>query len=345
MKQRSLNVGIVGATGAVGFEVVKTLEQRHFPISNLKLFCSPKNAGKKIQFQGGTIVTQALQDEQSFHGLDIVFFTAGGVISEKHAPRAAAAGAFVIDNSSFFRLNADVPLVVPEVNGETILMAKEKRIIANPNCTTAQMVLALKPLHDKYKIKRIVLSSYQAVSGKGQKGIDEFLGQIQAFVDKKPMTVQAFTYPIAFNCIPHIDTFRSDGFTGEEYKVMAETKKILGSDTIRVVATCVRVPVLNGHSESIQIETQLSCTPIQAREALEAAAGITVVDDVEKNAYPLAQHASGGDAVLVGRIRSDVSLEDPSKGLVLWVVGDNLRKGAALNAVQIAELLVQKQML
>lgn len=242
-------------------------------------------------------------------------------------------------------MDPHVPLVVPEVNGEALERAKETRLIANPNCTTAQMVVVLKPLHDHFNIKRIVLSSYQAVSGKGQKGINELNNQIQDYVLKKSSKVEAFPHPIAFNCIPHIDTFWEDGFTGEEHKVIEETKKILGNNSIRIAATCVRVPVFNGHSESVSIETEKPISPQQAREVLNQIPGIKVIDEPRNNRYPLAQLASGKDEVFVGRMRQDPSFLPSENGLLLWIVADNLRKGAALNAVQIAENLLDRGIL
>lgn len=339
---KSYRVAIVGASGAVGREVLKTLAQRSFPISELRLFSSARSAGGKVS--EGTLkgTLEELKDDESFQGIDIAFFTSGSSVSEKHVYRAAAAGALVIDNASLFRMRADVPLVVPEVNAHTLDRARETRVVANPNCTTAQMVMALKPLHDRYQIKRVVLASYQAVSGKGQKGIDEFQTQLREHVEGKKLTVEAFPHPIAFNALPHIDTFRPDGFTGEEHKVMEETRKIMGDATIRVLATCVRVPVLNCHSESVTIETEKPVTPEQAREALRAMPGVKVVDDPSANAYPLATDVTGKDDVYVGRIRRDPSLPEGAHGLTFWVVGDNLRKGAALNAVQIAEAAISR---
>ncbi len=339
---KKFSVAVVGASGAVGREVLATLAQRSFPFSSLRLFSSQRSAGQKVTVGQHKTALEALGDNESFAGLDIVFFTSGSSVSEQHAFRAAAAGAMVIDNASIFRMRADVPLVVPEVNGAALDGARETRVVANPNCTTAQLVMALKPLHDRFRVKRVILASYQAVSGKGQKGIDEFKRQIREHVDGKKLTVEAFPHPIAFNCLPHIDTFRDDGFTGEEHKVMEETRKILGDSSIRVVATCVRVPVLNCHSESVTIETEKPVTPEQARAALGAMAGVKVFDDPATNTYPLALDVSGKDDVYVGRIRKDPSLGEGQHGLTFWVVGDNLRKGAALNAVQIAEAAIAR---
>ena len=340
-----LNIAIVGATGAVGREVLSILLQRSFPIKRLRLFSSARNVGQKIKFGVTQVILEELTEQEPFTDLDLVFFTASSAVSQRHAPRAAAAGALAIDNASVFRMDPDVPLVVPEVNGHTLEQAREKRLVANPNCTTAQMVMALKPLHDRFRIKRVILSSYQAVSGKGQKGIDEFKTQVREFVEGRKPTVDAFAHPIAFNALPHIDAFRPDGFTDEEYKVMEETKKILGDATIRVLATCVRVPVVNCHSESITIETEKPVTPEQARAALQAMPGVTLFDDPATNTYPLAMDVSGKDEVYVGRIRPDPSLLVGEYGLTLWVVADNLRKGAALNAVQIAEAAIERGLL
>lgn len=339
------NVAVAGATGAVGREVVAILLQRKFPIKNLKLFSSARSAGQKVKFGSKEIIVEALGDSETFGNLDIVFFTSGSAVSERYAFKAAQAGAVVIDNASLFRMRPDVPLVVPEVNGHALDQARETRVVANPNCTTAQMVMALKPLHDRFKIKRVVLASYQAVSGKGQKGIDEFNAQVQAVANGQKPVAEAFPHPIAFNCLPHIDTFRPDGFTGEEHKVMEETRKIMGDQAIRVVATCVRVPVVNCHSESVTIETEKPVTVEQAREALSQMPGVKVVDDPASNAYPLAMDVSGKDDVYVGRIRRDPSLRDGEHGLTFWVVGDNLRKGAALNAVQIGEAAIARGMI
>lgn len=339
------NVAVVGATGAVGREVVKTLLQRSFPIAELRLFSSARSAGQKVSFGSKEVIVEELTDAETFASLDVVFFTSGSSVSERYAFKAAQAGAWVIDNASLFRMRLDVPLVVPEVNGHTLEQAKATRVVANPNCTTAQMVMALKPIHDRYKVKRVILASYQAVSGKGQKGIDEFNTQVKAVAAGKAPVAEAFPHPIAFNCLPHIDTFRPDGFTGEEHKVMEETRKIMGDQTIRVVATCVRVPVVNCHSESVTIQTEKAVTPDQAREVLSTMPGVKVVDDPANNAYPLAMDVSGKDDVYVGRIRKDPSLLDGEHGLTFWVVGDNLRKGAALNAVQIGETVIAKSLI
>ena len=347
---KQFSVAVVGATGAVGRAVLSILEQRGFPIHTLRLFASPKSAGHRIVFNSKNHVVEALTSETDFSGLDYIFFTAGSAVSQTHVPRAAAAGGLVIDNASIFRMRDDVPLVIPEVNAEALELARKNRIVANPNCTTAQHVVALKPLHDAFSLKRVAVSSYQAVSGRGQQGVEEFKRQIAQFASGKQPTAQTFPHVIAFNCLPHIDSFRESGFTGEEVKVMQETRKILGLPNLRIHATCVRVPVVNGHSESIAIETEKEISIADARAVLEKMPGLSLVDDPSKNIYPLATNATGRDEVLVGRLRLDPSLasnpldENPkhSHGLLLWVVGDNLRKGAALNAVQIAEAAAQR---
>lgn len=336
----SLKIAIVGASGAVGREVLKTLHQRAGSngLPSIDIWASSRSAGSELIEGTNSYRIQEIKEDTSFKGYDVVFFTAGSSVARVHGPRAAEAGALVIDNSSLFRMDTDVPLVVPEVNGhciETAMGAGGRRIIANPNCTTAQMVVALKPLHDLFELKRVVLSSYQAVSGKGQQGIEEFERQVNDFAHGQDPEAKAFPHPIAFNCLPHIDVFDGEsGYTGEEKKVMAETKKILGLPELPVVATCVRVPVLNCHSESVNMEFKKPVSIKQARQALESAAGVRLYDDPLNNKYPLATIVSGEDDVYVGRLRIDPSVPN---GLALWIVGDNLRKGAALNAVQIME--------
>jgi len=327
----------MGATGAVGREMLKTLEQRHFPYSSIKLLASERSAGTSIQFNGAPHPVQLLT-EDSFADVDIVLASAGASVSKKFAPIAARCGAVVIDNTSAFRMDPEVPLVVPEVNPQAA--KKHQGIIANPNCSTIQMVVALKPLHDAARIKRIVVSTYQATSGAGQAAMDELIEQTVAKLKgETPPPPKKFAHSIAFNCIPHIDVFLDNGYTKEEMKMINETRKILEDDSIRVTATTVRVPVFRGHSESINIETERKLTARAARELLRRAPGVVVVDDPKTNSYPLAIDAEGMDATFVGRIREDESIEN---GLNLWCVSDNLRKGAALNAVQIAELLLEK---
>ncbi|RJQ31788.1 MAG: aspartate-semialdehyde dehydrogenase [Actinobacteria bacterium] len=327
------NVAIVGATGAVGQEMRKVLEQRDFPVDNIKFLASRRSEGKRITFKRKGYNVEELKDS-SFEGIDFALFSAGGSVSEQFAPIAAEQGTIVIDNSSAFRMDKDVPLVVPEVNPQAI--KKHKNIIANPNCSTIQMVVALKPIHDKAKIKRVVVSTYQAVSGTGAKAVAELSQQTRAYSANVPLSNEVYPYQIAFNVLPHIDVFFDDGYTKEEVKMVKETQKILDR-SIKVSATTVRVPVFIGHSESVNIETENKITAKEARELLSEAPGISVIDDPAELAYPMPIDCVGKDDVFVGRIREDSSVP---KGLNLWVVSDNLRKGAALNAVQIAELLI-----
>jgi aspartate-semialdehyde dehydrogenase len=335
---KEYTVAVAGATGAVGNEMIKTLEQRKFPVKTLKLLASSRSVGKTLSFRGEEIKVEEL-NENSFKGVDIGLFSPGGSVSLKFAPIAAASGCIVIDNTSAFRMDPDVPLVVPEVNEDAIKNYKTKGIIANPNCSTIQMVVVLKPLHDAAKIKRVVVSTYQAVSGTGQKAIHELEQQILAIYANKKVENKVYPYQIAFNCLPHIDSFIENGYTKEEMKMVNETKKILEDDGIAVTATTVRVPVFYGHSESVNIEFERELTPDEARKILSKAPGVKVVDDPSKNLYPLAIHAAGKDDTFVGRIRKDESI---AHGLNMWIVADNIRKGAALNAVQIAEVLIKK---
>ena len=330
-------VAVVGATGAVGKEMIKTLEQRNFPVSKIKLLASSRSAGKKLKFKGEEITVEELKPE-SFEGIDIALFSAGGERSKIFAPEAVKRGAVVIDNSSAFRMEPDVPLVVPEVNPEDVEW--HKGIIANPNCSTIQMVVVLKPLHNVAKIKRVVVATYQAVSGAGAQAIEELKEQTKAVLEGKPVPPpKKIPKQIAFNCVPHIDKFFESGYTREELKMVNETKKIMHDDSIKVSPTCVRVPVFIGHSEAVNLEFENSISPGEAREVLSKAPGVKVVDDFENLLYPTPIDVAGRDEVLVGRIRKDDTIDN---GLNLWIVGDNLRKGAALNAVQIAELLVEK---
>ncbi len=335
---KEYTVAVAGATGAVGNEMIKTLEQRKFPVKTLKLLASSRSVGKTLSFRGEEIKVEEL-NENSFKGVDIGLFSPGGSVSLKFAPIAAASGCIVIDNTSAFRMDPDVPLVVPEVNEDAIKNYKTKGIIANPNCSTIQMVVVLKPLHDAAKIKRVVVSTYQAVSGTGQKAIRELEQQILAIYGNKKVENKVYPYQIAFNCLPHIDSFIENGYTKEEMKMVNETKKIMEDDSIAVTATTVRVPVFFGHSESVNIEFEREITPDEARKILSKAPGVKVVDDPSKNLYPLAIHAAGKDDTFVGRIRKDESI---AHGLNMWIVADNIRKGAALNAVQIAEVLIKK---
>lgn len=335
---RKYNVAILGATGAVGTEFIRLLEEREFPVNTLRLLASPRSAGRRIAFRGEELVVEAV-NENSFRGIDIALFCAGAGTSREWAPKAVESGAVVIDNSSAFRLDEGVPLVVPEVNREAI--GEHRGIIANPNCSTIIMVVALAPLHRAAGIRRIVVSTYQAVSGAGAAAIAELDEQVRAYARGEEAPAQVLPvasldthYPIAFNLIPQIDRFDELGYTKEEWKMVYETRKILGEPELRISATTVRVPVFRSHSESINIETEKSLSPEEAREILRAAEGVVVVDDPEAMQYPMPLYAAGKDPVYVGRIRKDPSV--PS-GLNLWVVGDQIRKGAALNAVQIAE--------
>jgi len=335
---KEYNVAVVGATGAVGNEMVATLEQRKFPVKHLKLLASSRSIGKTITFKGKEVEVEELK-EDSFKGVDIGLFSPGGSVSLKFAPIAAASGCVVIDNTSAFRMDPDVPLVVPEVNEHAIAGYKKKGIIANPNCSTIQMVVVLKPLHDAAKIKRVVVSTYQAVSGTGKKAIYELEQQILAIYGQKPIVKKVYPHQIAFNCLPHIDSFLENGYTKEEMKMVDETKKIMEDKNIQVTATTVRVPVFYGHSESVNIEFEKALSPEEARKLLKKAPGVKVVDNPSKNLYPLATNAAGKDDTFVGRIRRDESV---AHGLNMWIVADNIRKGAALNAVQIAEVLIKK---
>ena len=334
-KKDRYNVAVFGATGAVGTEMVSILESRDFPVEELRAIASPRSEGKKIEFRGGEITVQAI-GEKSFEGIDIAIFSAGGGRSEQWAPVAARSGAIVVDNSSYWRMDPEVPLVVPEVNPEAIHEIK-KGIIANPNCSTIQMVVVLKPLHDRAGIKRVVVSTYQAVSGTGQKAIEELRDQTAAILNFKEYSPEVYPHQIAFNCLPHIDVFLDSGYTKEEMKMVDETVKILGDETVKVTATTVRVPVFNCHAESLNIETREKLSAGEARAVLSEAPGIAIFDAPQKNVYPLQSIANGKDETFVGRVREDDTVEC---GLNMWIVADNLRKGAALNAVQIAELLV-----
>ncbi|MDD2190157.1 MAG: aspartate-semialdehyde dehydrogenase [Eubacteriales bacterium] len=328
---RKPNLAIVGATGVVGRTFLKVLEERNFPFENLYIMASAKSAGTTVTFKGKDYVVEELTENSFDKPIDIALFSAGGTISEKFAPIAASKGVIVVDNSSAWRMNKDVPLVVPEVNPEHIKWSKG--IIANPNCSTIQAVVALKPLHDKYGIKRVVYSTYQAVSGTGVKGIKDLEEGL-----KGNDINQAYPHAIAGNCLPHIDVFLENGYTKEEMKMINETKKIFGDDNIKITATTVRVPVFDSHSESINIEFEKPFEIEDIKKLFAEAPGIMVQDDPENNIYPLAREAAGKDEVFVGRIRRDFSVEN---GLNLWVVADNIRKGAATNTVQIAELLIK----
>ena len=334
-----LNVAIMGATGAVGQEMLKTLEKREFPCASLKLLASQRSVGKKCLYRGRMIAVELLTPE-SFKGIDLVLASAGGSISKEFAPHAVKAGAIVVDNTSAFRMDPDVPLVVPEVNGEAV--EKHKGIIANPNCSTAQMIVAIGPIHKAAGIKRLVISTYQSVSGTGQKAIEECLRQSRELL-AGAQTVECKVYPhqIAFNVLPHIDSFLENGYTKEEMKMVNETRKILGDETIAITATTVRVPVLRGHSESVNVETRKKITADEVRQLLSNAPGVVVIDNPSLNEYPTPVYSEGRDETYVGRIRDDIS--NPN-AIDMWIVSDNLRKGAALNAVQIAEELLRRNL-
>jgi aspartate-semialdehyde dehydrogenase len=338
MKKEKYNVAVAGATGAVGNEMVSILEERNFPVDHLKLLASTRGAGTQMEFQEKSYTVEVL-GENSFAGMDIGLFSPGGSVSQKFAPIAGKAGCVVIDNTSAFRMDPEVPLVVPEVNPHAIARYKAKNIIANPNCSTIQMVVALKPIHDVAKIKRIVVSTYQAVSGTGKRAIQELESQVLAIYNNQEIKKEVYPHQIAFNCLPQIDVFLDNGYTKEEMKMVNETKKIMEDDSIRVTATTVRVPVFYGHSESVNIETEKKITAGEVKKILSKAPGVHLVDNPKFAEYPLAIHAAGKDETFVGRIREDESIPN---GINLWVVSDNIRKGAALNAVQIAEILIQK---
>jgi aspartate-semialdehyde dehydrogenase len=337
---RLFNVAVVGATGAVGNQMLEVLAERNFPLKELRLLASERSEGKFLEFKGEQLVVQKL-GRDSFKDIDIALFSAGGSRSEEFCPVAAASGAVCVDNSSAWRMDPEVPLVVPEVNPADVAQYTKKGIIANPNCSTIQMMVALKPLHDYAKIKRIVVSTYQAVSGTGLNAIEELRIQSGELLNGRPAECKVYPQQIAFNCLPHIDVFLDNGYTKEEMKMVNETRKILGDDSIRVTATTVRVPVFYSHSEAVNIETEKPLSAAKARELLAAAPGIKVVDDVANLVYPTAIDAAGQDLTYVGRIREDESIDN---GLNLWVVADNLRKGAATNAVQIAELLATQHL-
>ena len=334
-KQEVYNVAVVGATGVVGREMVEILEERKFPVKELRLLASERSVGEKISYCGNDLEVTLLS-EAALEGVDFALFSAGADVSRRFAPIAVQKGAIVIDNSSAFRMEPAVPLVVPEVNPGAL--ARHKGIIANPNCSTIQMVVALKPLHDAAKIHRIVVTTFQSVSGTGKEAMDELLEQTRAILAFQSADVKVYPHQIAFNCLPHIDDFEADGYSKEELKLTNETRKIMGDSSIKVTATTVRVPVFRGHSESVNIETERPLPANEARALLAKAPGVIVMDDPKRNIYPMPLEATGNDAVYVGRIREDKSVEH---GLNLWIVSDNLRKGAALNAVQIAEELIK----
>lgn len=336
---KQYDVAVVGATGAVGETILKVLEERNFPVRNLYPLASSRSAGKKLEFNGGWVEIQDLATFD-FSKVQIGLFSPGASVSREYAPKAAAAGCVVVDNTSEFRYDDDIPLVVPEVNPDAVAGYKTRGIIANPNCSTIQMLVALKPIHDAVGITRINVATYQAVSGSGKEAIDELATQTANLLNLKPVEATVYPKQIAFNCIPQIDVFQENGYTKEEMKMVWETQKIMGDDSILVNPTAVRVPVFYGHSEAVHIETKEKITAEKAKEVLKAADGIVLIDEHQDGGYPTAvTDAADTNPVYVGRVREDISCE---KGLDLWVVADNVRKGAATNTVQIAELLIKE---
>jgi aspartate-semialdehyde dehydrogenase len=329
-------VAVAGATGAVGAEMLKVLEQRDFPLSGIRALASARSAGTRVRFGGEDIVVEELA-EGSFDGVDIALFSAGASVSKQYREAVTSAGAVMIDNSSAFRMEPSVPLVVPEVNPDDAL--RHEGVIANPNCSTIQMVVALAPLERMAPIKRVVVATYQAASGAGQAAMDELYAQTADYLANRPIEPNRFAHRIAFNCIPHVDVFLEDGSTKEEWKMVVETQKIMHRPDLAVAATCVRVPVLRCHSEAVAVEFVAPVDLADVRAALETAPGVKVVDDLAENLYPMPAMLEGTDDVYVGRIRRDPSVES---GIQMWVVADQLRKGAALNAVQIAEMLLPR---
>jgi len=337
-KMKKYNVAVVGATGAVGEAMFDILNERQFPIDNIYALASEKSEGKKVML-GSKAITVSDLANFDFSLADIALFSAGGAISAEFAPKAGASDCVVIDNTSHFRYDNDIPLIVPEVNSCNIIEYKHRNIIANPNCSTIQMLVALKPIYDAVGIKRITVSTYQAVSGSGTAAVNELAKQTAELLNGRDAECSVYPKQIAFNALPHIDTFMDNGYTKEEMKMCWETRKIFGDENIDVSATCVRVPVFFGHSEAIQVETSEYIDEKEARDLLKRAEGVTVIDERRDGGYPTAVHESAGrDPVFVGRIRQDISLKN---GLSLWVVSDNVRKGAALNSIQIAEELIK----
>ena len=336
MKQ--YNVAVVGATGAVGEEMRTVLEKRNFPVKKLSLFASERSTGKEYLFRGEKILVQELKDD-SFFGIDIGLFSAGDEVSAHFAPLAVKQGTVVVDNCKYFRMDPNVPLVVPEVNSHDLDW--HKGLIANPNCSTIQMVVALKPIYDAVGIKRIVVATYQSVSGTGKKAIEELKNQTEAITIGRDVEIKAYPFQIAYNTIPHIGSFGDNGYTSEEMKMLYETRKIFGDDKIRVAATTVRVPVYRAHSEVVHIETEKKISVKKAQKLLSEFPGIKIIDNPRELEYPLPLFAEGKDEVFVGRIREDISVDN---GLIMWIVSDNLLKGAALNAVQIAEKIIEKDL-
>jgi aspartate-semialdehyde dehydrogenase len=338
---KTYDVAVVGATGAVGETMMSILEERKFPVGQLFPLASSRSAGKKIQFNGKYVTVQDL-DTFDFSQVSIGLFSAGGSISAKYAPLAAEKGCVVIDNTAHFRYDKDIPLVIPEVNPEAIAGYKNRGIIANPNCSTIQMLVALKPIYDAVGIKRINVATYQAVSGTGKEAIEELAGQTASLLNARPVKTEVYPKQIAFNALPHIDVFKDNGYTKEEMKMVWETNKIFADDSVLVNPTAVRIPVFYGHSEALHIETADKISAVEARALLEKAPGVEVMDEHADGGYPTAvTEGAGTDPVYVGRIREDISHPN---GLDLWVVADNVRKGAALNSVQIAEVLIEKHL-
>jgi aspartate-semialdehyde dehydrogenase len=334
-KKNKYVVAVAGATGAVGREMLEVLEERKFPVSELVALASERSEGERVEFRGKNVIVRKL-NRDSFKDVDIALFSAGAERSLEFVPAAIKSGAIVIDNSSAFRMDPKVPLVVPEVNAHAL--KKHNGIIANPNCSTIAMVMVLKPIHDKVKIRRVVVTTFQSVSGTGKEAMDELAQQTVALLNFKDVETKVYPHQIAFNCIPHIDSFLDNGYTREEQKMAQETGKIMEDDSIRVTATAVRVPVFRCHSESVNIEMEAGMSANDVRAVLAAAPGVMVYDDPKKDLYPLAIDVVGKDEIYAGRIREDESVKN---GINLWIVSDNLRKGAALNAVQIAELLIK----
>lgn len=335
----AINIAVVGATGVVGEAMLEILAKRKFPAGKVHALASERSVGKEVSFGNRTLEVQDLATFD-FSQVKIGLFSAGGSVSAEHAPRAAAAGCIVIDNTSHFRLDDDVPLVVPEVNPEAIAAHKNKGIIANPNCSTIQMLVALKPIHDAAQIQRINVATYQAVSGAGRSAVEELARQTTALLNGRPLELKGPAKQIAFNAVPHIDEFQDNRYTREEMKMVWETRKIFGDESIQVNPTAVRIPVFFGHSEAINIETKTKISAGEVCDLLKNAPGVQLIDGVETGAYPTAVgDSSGNDPVFVGRVREDISHE---RGINLWVVSDNIRKGAALNSVQIAEILAKK---
>lgn len=331
---QKVNTAVVGATGAVGREMIKILEEKDFPVNKLKLFATKKSKGKEFLFKGEKYKVDTIK-KGSFSDIDIALFSIGSTPSKKIVPQAVEEGAVAIDNSSAFRMEEDVPLVVPEINAEAI--KENKGIIANPNCSTIQMVLGLKPIYEEAGIKRLVVSTYQAVSGTGKNAVDELEQQVKDYVEKKEIKNEVYPHQIAFNVLPHIDVFFDNGYTKEEMKLVNETQKILDDDDIAISSTAARIPVFYGHAESVNVETENKLSVDKLKELLKKTEGVKVVDDIKNNKYPLPLDSEKDDSVMVGRIREDFSIKN---GINLWIVANNLRKGAALNAVQIAEKII-----